>query len=70
MSLSGNRTRLATITRELSNNWLRTKEQWKDAKSKEFEHDYMDELFACVDKAGPVIEQLDKLVTRIRKECE
>lgn len=70
MSLSGNRTRLTMITRELSNQWQQTKEHWKDAKSQEFERKYIKELLAGVDRTGPVVEQLDKLVTRIRRECE
>jgi hypothetical protein len=68
MKASGNR--LAGITKELRAQWLETKNYWKDAKSVEFEHRYMEELLASVDRAVTVIEQLDKLVTKIRKDCE
>jgi hypothetical protein len=68
MNASG--TRLAGLTKELRAQWLDTKTYWKDAKSQEFEHKYMEELLASVDRAVTVIEQLDKLVTKIRKDCE
>ena len=43
---------------------------WLDAKSQEFEQRYLQELFATVDKTVAAIEQIDKLVTRVRKDCE
>ncbi len=63
-------TRLAWIKKELRAQWLDTKAYWKDAKSLEFEHKYMEELLASVDRTVTVIEQLDKLVEKIRKDCE
>lgn len=68
MKASGSR--LAGITKELRAQWLDTKNYWKDAKSQEFERRFMDELLASVDRAVTVIEQLDKLATKIRKDCE
>ena len=70
MSLRINGSRLVAITKELSNQWQQTKEYWRDAKSVEFEHKYIEELLSSVDKAITVIEQLDKLVTKIRNDCE
>jgi hypothetical protein len=68
MKASGNR--LAGITKELRAQWQDTKSYWKDAKSLEFEHRYMEELLASVDRAVTVIEQLDKLITKVRSDCE
>ena len=68
--MSGNGSRLAALTSQLSNQWQRTKEQWKDAKCEEFDRQYIQELLASVDKAVTVMEQLDKLVTKIRHDCE
>ena len=56
--------------RELWNQWQQTKEYWQDAKSEEFERKYLQELVTSVDKTVSVIEQLDKLITKIRKDCE
>jgi hypothetical protein len=68
MKASSNR--LSGITKELRAHWQDTKAYWKDAKSQEFEHRYMEELLAGVDRTVTVIEQLDKLITKIRKDCE
>lgn len=62
--------RLAGLTKELRVQWQDTKSYWKDARCLEFEHKYMEELFASVDRAATVIEQLDKLLTKIRADCE
>ena len=68
MKASG--TRLSAITKELWNQWLLTRESWQDAKAEEFQRRYLEELVASVDKAVTVIEQLDKLSDKIRKDCE
>lgn len=68
MNASG--ARLEAITRELRLQWLQTKESWNDAKSQEFEQKYLEELFATVDRTVAAIEQLDKVVTKVRKDCE
>ena len=68
--MSGNGSKLAALTQGLSLQWQQTKEYWKDAKSQEFERHYMEELLTSVDKAVTVIEQLDKIVTKIRNDCE
>ena len=68
MKASGNR--LAALTKELRSEWHNTKGYWKDTKSLEFEHRYMEELLASVDRAVTVIEQLDKLISKIRSDCE
>ncbi len=68
MSASG--TRLEALTKDLRVQWQQTKEYWADAKGQEFEQKYLLELFTSVDRAVGVIDQLDKLVGRIKKDCE
>ena len=68
--MNANGTRLAGATRELWLQWQDTKNYWRDAKSQEFEAHYLSELVATVDKSVAVIEQLDKLLCKIRKDCE
>jgi hypothetical protein len=68
MKASGNR--LSGITKDLRAQWQDTKAYWKDAKSLEFERRYMEELLASVDRTVTVIEQLDKLLTKIKSDCE
>jgi len=68
MNASG--ARLEAITRELRLQWTQTKESWDDAKSREFEQKYLQELFGAVDRAVSVMDELETLVTKIRKDCE
>ncbi len=68
MNASGSR--LSAITKQLYLDWQQTKTLWDDAKSQEFEQKYLQELFATVDKSVAVIDQLDKLVTQVRRDCE
>ena len=68
MKASG--TRLSAITKELWNQWLQTREYWQDTKAEEFQRRYLEELVSSVEKAVTVIEQLDKLGDKIRKDCE
>jgi hypothetical protein len=68
--VSGSGQRLGGFTRDLANRWQHTKESWRDAKAEEFERQYLEELYTSVDKAIHVMEQLDKLMAKIRSECE
>ncbi len=68
--MNANGTRLAGATRELWLQWQETKNSWRDAKSQEFEAHYLSELVATADKSVAAIEQLDKLLTKIKKDCE
>ena len=70
MNLRSNATRLTMLTRELTNNWLETKEYWRDTKSVEFERKYLQELTATVERTVAIIEQLDKVLGKIRSDCE
>jgi len=70
MNLSGSKSRLVGITKELALQWEQTKNYWNDGKSREFEHRYIEELLVSVDKTVMVIEKLDELLRKVRSECE
>jgi hypothetical protein len=70
MNISANGKMLAMATKELSLRWAETRDAWKDAKSVEFEQKYLAELMASVDRAVPVFDDLDKLISRVRSDCE
>ncbi len=61
---------ISAATKELSRKWQQTKDSWRDAKSQEFEQKYMIELIGSVDRAVAVLDELDKVVAKIRSECE
>ena len=70
MSMTANKSRLAGLTKEILLKWQETRESWQDAKSVEFERQYIAELAADVDSAAAVIEQLDKLLAKLKSDCE
>ena len=61
---------LATATKQLWRKWGDAREAWRDDKAEEFEDKYLVELQATVDRAGIVLNQLEKILTQVREECE
>jgi len=70
MSMSGSKSRLLVATKELALKWEQTKNYWRDQKSLEFEHKFLDELFADVDKTVLIVDKLDELLKKVRSDCE
>ena len=70
MNLSGSKSRLVGATKELELKWEETKNHWRDAKSAEFEHRYLKELFADVDRTVTIIDKLEELLKKVRSDCE
>ena len=70
MSIRVSGGRLARVTRDLGENWQQTREQWRDAKCSEFENTYINPLLHSVSGAVTVIEELDRILNKIRAECE
>ena len=70
MNLAANRSQLMHLGRDIALKWAETRQQWKDEKAREFERKYMSELDAQVDKAAAVIEKLDVILTKARRDCE
>lgn len=56
--------------RELSEHWHNTKVHWRDAKMLEFEKRYLEPLPGMVTKTGAVMNELEVLLKKIRKDCE
>ena len=70
MSLRAHAGRLTALTRDLYNQWGETKYYWRDARSDQFEKEYLEELFATVERTVAIMEQLDKLLAKIKSDCE
>lgn len=70
MSLSSCRSRMVSLTRELAVHWRETRESWTDDQAERFERQYLDGLFAAVDRASAALEQLDEIVGKARRDCE
>lgn len=68
--MSASQNRLLSLTKELAAEWAVTKQSWSDAKSREFEQRFLDELFAGVNQAVTNIETLERILNKIRADCE
>lgn len=70
MNVSANGKVILSATRELARKWDQTRHSWSDAKSKEFERIYLADLFSDVERAIPILEELDRLITNVRSQGE
>lgn len=70
MNLLANKSRLEALTKELAASWSETCDSWRDAKSQEFGQRFMDELFSGVNRTAACIADLDKIINKIRHDCE
>ncbi|MBP7951511.1 MAG: hypothetical protein KA004_17860 [Verrucomicrobiales bacterium] len=61
---------LEQAVRDLHVEWQNTKASWTDAKSLEFERDYLDKLPQLVHQARGIIEEIDALLRKMRTDCE
>jgi len=68
--MSASQNRLMGLTKELAAEWALTKQSWSDAKSREFEKRFLDELFTGVNQAVTNIESLERILNKIRTDCE
>ena len=50
--------------------WRHTQTYWRDVKSREFEHRFIEHLPDLVMKAKTVIEEIDIILRKARKDCE
>ena len=50
--------------------WDQVKSYWGDRRQREFEKDFMETLPDDVSAAIRVIEEIDKILTRARRDCE
>jgi hypothetical protein len=70
MNLSGNKSRLTGLTREILLRWEETKSHWHDARSEEFDRRFMAELSASVNRAVLMVDKLDEVLQKLRSDCE
>ena len=70
MNITGSGRMIASATRDLSVRWGETKESWRDSKGREFEANYLASLFGSMERMMAGFDQLDKVVSKIRSDCE
>lgn len=67
---SGSQSKLIKQTKEIRLKWEATRDAWRDRKASEFDQDYMASLAEEAARAAAVIEEVDKVLRKIRKDCE
>lgn len=70
MSLNATKSRLGALSKDLLGRWAQTRETWSDAKGREFEQHYMDALQSGVNTALANIDTLERILSKIRHDCE
>jgi hypothetical protein len=70
MIIEGHGSTLAEISKNLSADWRETEVHWRDAKAREFRREYLDELPTQIARAVETIGELDRLLQKVRSECE
>jgi hypothetical protein len=67
---SGTKNRLLGLTKELAADWALTKDSWRDAKALEFEKQFIDELMVGVNATVTNIDALERVLNKVRTDCE
>jgi len=70
MSLNTSKSRLAALTKDLAAQWRATRESWRDDRAREFEQRYMDDLLSSVTTTLSSIDTLERVLNRIRDDCQ
>ena len=70
MSARASAVKLTKSTKGLMQSWDRVKSHWQDARQREFEKDFIETLPDDVSAAIRVIEEIDRILTRARRDCE
>ena len=70
MSLNAGKSRLAALTKDLTTHWRETREYWRDDRAREFEQRYMDDLLSGVTTTLNNLETLERILDKIRSDCE
>ena len=68
--MSGSQNRLAGLTNDVRGEWEQTKHYWNDAKSREFEQRFLSELVPAVNQTISTIESLERVLAKLRTDCE
>ncbi|MEK7952525.1 hypothetical protein [Luteolibacter soli] len=70
MSLGASKSLLNEANRELFARWEETRASWRDAKSFDFDKEYLAGLPQAVATATRVIEELDVVLSKLHADCD
>ena len=70
MSARASAVKLTKATKQFLQSWDQVRTYWNDAKAREFEKKYIETLPDTITGAGRVIEEIDKILTKARHDCD
>ena len=70
MGVHESRGNLSKAFKDLMLRWAETKHGWNDARSEEFEQQYLLELESNLRAAGSAMDQMGILINQARRDCE
>ncbi len=70
MTTQGAASQLEAAWRDLAAAWQNTMDDWRDAKSAEFEARFLEPLPGLIGSARQAMEELDILLRKMHHDCE
>lgn len=70
MNTNGVENNLTQALKNLSAEWQQARGSWRDAKSQEFEKNYLEPLPHHIARATSAITELNELLRKVRHDCE
>lgn len=70
MSVRGSGSKMTKATKVFLTSWEQMRGRWRDVKAREFEKQWIETLPEDVGAALRVIDELDKVLTKARRDCE
>ena len=70
MSAKGSANKISKTTKQFLASWDQVRSYWRDVKSQEFEKQFIEPLPEDIAGAMRVIEEIDKILTKARRDCE
>ncbi|QIF05153.1 hypothetical protein [Roseimicrobium sp. ORNL1] len=70
MSTKAAASNLGQVLKDYIVQWQDTRNYWRDAKSAEFEHKYLEKLPGYVQITRNVMEEMDTLLSKLKRDCE
>jgi hypothetical protein len=61
---------LSAAAKDLSIEWARAKNHWRDVKAMEFERKYLENLPQMIAQTAPLMDELDTIMRKVRHDCE
>ena len=70
MSLKASKAKLSRATKDISARWDETRATWRDQKAQQFEAKFITPLPDSISSAIAIIDELDHVLNKIKKNCE